>query len=145
MLEPKEIVINDKTFVIHKFPATVAIEIMARIMGGTLPAALVPKAGDFEMVESMMIKAMGYVAIRRPALPDLLLGSKELIDNHCVDYKTYLKVLEAIREYNELFFIAGSASNFYANLILTLPAKISKMFIPLSAVSSILDSQPTSS
>lgn len=137
-IEPKEIQVNGKNFVIHKLPATVAIEVMARSVAGAIP-----KAGDFNVVEEMMVKTMGYVAIRRPGQPDLFLTSKELIDNHCVDYKTYLKVLEAIREYNELFFVAGSASHFYENIILTLPAKIMKMLNPLSPQSSTPDSQPS--
>lgn len=135
-LQPKEIQVNGKTFVIHKLPATVAIEVMARGVAGAIP-----KTGDFAVVEEMMIKTMGYVAIRKPGVPDLFITSKELIDNQCVDYKTYLSVLEAIREYNDLFFIAGSLSNFYENTIMTLPAKIMKMFIHLSQSSSTQESQ----
>lgn len=140
LLEPKEIEIDGKTYVIHKLPATIAIEIMVRGAGAALP-----NAGDFSVLEAMMIKMMGYVAIRRANLPDLNLGSRELIDNHCVGYKTYLKVLEAMREYNELFFVSGSLSDFSKGLMETLPAKLLKMLIPSLQPSVTPDLQPSTS
>jgi hypothetical protein len=138
VLEPKEITVNDKVFVIHKLPATAAIEIMVRGLG-----AAIPNAGEFPVLESMMIKMMGYVMVRRPNLPDLTLNSKDLIDNHCVDYKTYLEVLDQMSEYNQFFFLDGKPSDSLKNLILTLPTKILKMLTPLSQPSSMQDSQPS--
>ena len=138
LIEPKDISVNGKTFVIHKLPATVAIEVMMRSAGGAIP-----KAGDFATVEAMMIKTMNYVVIRRSGQSDLRLGSKEMIDNHCVDYKTYLTVLEEIRQYNQLFGIAGSLSDFCANLIRMLPAKLASMLTQPSPASSTPEAQPS--
>lgn len=137
-IEPKEITVDGKLFVIHKLPATVAVEVMMRSAGNAIP-----KAGDFVIVEAMMLKTMSYVAIRRSGIPDLFLSSRELIDNHCVSYQTYLKVLEEIRSYNALFGIAGSLLDFCENLIQMLPAKIAKMLTQSSQPSSTQDSQPS--
>jgi hypothetical protein len=137
-LETKVIEINGKTFVLSKIPATVAVEIMAK--GGI---AVTLQRGEYNMMEAMMIKSMNYVAIRRPGIPDLLLSSRELIDNHCVDYKTYLAVLEALREYNEGFFIQGSLSSFCENHIQTLPGKIIEM-LSRSLPRSVTPSSPPS-
>ena len=134
LIEPKEVGINGKRFIISKIPATHAVEIMAK--GGI---ALTLQRGDYSLIEAMMLKAMNYVAIRREGQNDLILSSRELVDNHCVNYKTYLTVLEAVREYNEGFFVTGSLSDFSKNLIQTLPMKIIGMFKQSSPPSSMPD------
>lgn len=139
-IEPKEIQIDGKAFVIHKLPCMLAIEVQAKWLN-----ALLPKITNFAEAEEMMVKVMAYVCIKRPNQENLFLGSRELIDNHCVSYKTYLKVLEAMREYNELFFWNGSASDFYEKFIQTLPVKILQMLTPLLQQSSTPDSQPSTS
>ena len=137
-ISPKEIQVDGKTFVIHKLPATVAVEVMMRSAGNAIP-----KAGDFAVVEEMMLKTMGYASIRRKDLPDLQLNSRELIDNHCVDYKTYLKVLEEVRSYSQLFGVAGNLLDFFERVIQMLPAKIRSMLTQESPVSSTPSSQPS--
>ena len=137
-IEPKEIQVNGKTFVIHKLPATVAVEVMARSIGN-----MVPKAGEFEIVEAMMIKTMSYASVRRPGLDDLPLNSREMIDNHCVDHKTYLAVLEEVRQYSCLFGVAGSILTFCENVIAMLPAKIRSMLTLESPVSLTPSSPPS--
>jgi hypothetical protein len=137
-IAPKEIQIDGKTFVIHKLPATVAVEVMMRSAGNAIP-----KAGDFAVVEEMMLKTMAYASIRRKDLPDLQLNSRELIDNHCVDYKTYLKVLEEVRQHSQLFGIAGNLLTFFESVIQMLPAKIAKMLTDVSLASSTRSSPPS--
>lgn len=132
-IEPKEIQIDGKTFVIHKIPAVTAIKVMVRFSQGIVPAL-----GKFEDAEDMMVEIMKYVAIKRKdkatnkPLPDLFLGSKDLIDNHCVDYKTYLSVLGEIVKYNEFFFLNGNTQDFSVLITQTLPAKLCKILNLLS-------------
>lgn len=137
-IEPKEINIDGKTFIIHKLPATVAIEIMFKFGNGVLP-----KIGNFALAEEMMVKMMSYASLKRPNLPDLPLSTRELIDNHCVDYKTYLKVLEEVRRYSELFLISGNSLDFLKSLIAMLPAKLASISSQLSPVSSTESSPPS--
>ena len=139
-IAPKEIQVDGKTFVIHKLPATVAVEVMMRSAGNAIP-----KAGDFSIVEEMMLKTMSYASIRRKDLPDLRLSSRELIDNHCVDYKTYLQVLEEVRQYSCLFGVAGNLLSFFERIIQMLPAKIQSMLTPESPISSTPSSPPSTS
>ena len=140
LIEPKEITVDGKTFVISKLPATVAIEVMER--GGK---AVIPKLGDFATLEEMMLKTISYVAIRRTGLPDLQLDSKDLVNNHLPDWRTYLKVLEEIRGYNNLFLISGNSWDFLKAVIQMLPAKLVAMLTPVSPVSSTLDTPPSTS
>lgn len=131
LIEPKEIQVDGKTFIISKLPATVAIEVMMRSAGNAIP-----KAGDFATIEAMMLKTMSYVAIKRPNIPDLMLNSRELIDNHCPNWTTYMKVLEEMRGYNNLFLISENLLTFLERIMEMLPAKIRSILI--------LGSQPSS-
>ena len=140
LIEPKEIQVDGKTFVISKLPATVAVEVMMRSAGNAIP-----KAGDFATIESMMLKTMSYVAVRRPNISDLVLNSRELIDNHCPDWTTYMKVLEEMRGYNNLFLISENLLTFLERVIAMLPAKIRAILTPESQPLSTQDSPPSTS
>lgn len=137
LLEPKEIQVDGKTFIISKLPATVAVEVMMRSAGNAIP-----KAGDFATIEAMMLKTMSYVAIKRPNIPDLVLNSRELIDNHCPDWTTYMKVLEEMRGYNNLFLVSENLLTFFERVIAMLPQKIRSILTPESQPSSMPNSQP---
>jgi len=139
-LEPKEIQVDGKRFIISKLPATVAVEIMMRSAGNAIP-----KAGDFAIIESMMLKTMSYVAIRRPGISDLVLNSRELIDNHCPDWTTYMKVLEEMRGYNNLFLVSENLLTFLERAIATLPVKIRAILTPDLPPSSTQNSPPSMS
>ncbi len=139
LIEPKDVQIDGKTFVISKLPATVAVEIMMRSAGNAIP-----KAGDFATIEAMMLKTMCYVAIKRAGIPDLTLSSRELIDNHCPNWTTYMKVLEGMRGYNNLFLIQENLLTFLERIIATLPAKIRSILTPESQPLSTPSSLPLS-
>ena len=138
LLEPKEIQVDGKTFIISKLPATVAVEVMMRSAGNAIP-----KAGEFAVIESMMLKTMSYVAIKRPNIPDLMLNSRELIDNHCPEWTTYMKVLEEMRGYNNLFLVSENLLTFLERVMAMLPAKIQSMLTRVSPPSSTQNSPPS--
>lgn len=138
LLEPKEIQVDGKSFIISKLPATVAVEIMMRSAGNAIP-----KAGDFAIIESMMLKTMCYVAIKRAGIPDLILNSRELIDNHCPNWTTYMKVLEEMRGYNNLFLVSENLLTFLERVMAMLPAKIRAILTPESQPSSMPSSPPS--
>lgn len=140
LLEPKEIQVDGKTFIVSKLPATVAVEIMMRSAGNAIP-----KAGDFAIIESMMLKTMCYVAIRRPNIPDLMLNSRELIDNHCPNWTTYMKVLEEMRGYNNLFLVSENLLTFLERVMAMLPARIRAILTPDLQPLSTQNSPPSTS
>ena len=106
-------------------------------------SAAIPKIGDFAVMEEMMIKTMSYASLRRPGLADIALNTRELIDNHCKNYKVYLAVLEEVRSYSELFGVAGNLSTFLKEIIAMLPAKLVRMLNPSLPVSSTPDLPPS--
>lgn len=111
LLRPKEIKITDdgveKTYVLSKVPATYAREIVAQY-----PMTALPKIGDYSVNEQMMFRLMGYVGIaQKDGKEPLVLSTRELIDNHCVDLKTLATLEIEMFRYNWDFFLPEDLSN----------------------------------
>lgn len=139
LIEPKEIQVDGKTYIISKLPSTVAIEVMMRGVGNAIP-----KAGDFATIEAMMLKTMSYVAIKLPNM-ELPLNSRELIDNHCPSWTTYMKVLEEMRGYNNLFLVSENLLTFLERVMAMLPARIRAILTPDLQPLSTQNSPPSTS
>ena len=58
MIEAKTVTIDDKEFIISKFPAVAGREIIAKY-----PFSSLPKLGDYKINEETMLKLMHYVAV----------------------------------------------------------------------------------
>ena len=99
LLDPKEIEIDGKTFVISKFPAVAGREIVANYSLSALP-----KVGDYEVNAQMMHKLMSYVGVPNASEQPLQLCTTALIDNHVGGWETLAKVEMAMMEYNCSFF-----------------------------------------
>ena len=127
MIEPKEILIDNRVFILSKFPAVAGRDIVTQY-----PLSGVPKLGNYKTNEEIMLKLMCYVAIPReaPALP-LALTSQALIDNHVGGWETLVKVEWAMMEYNCSFFRDGRASSFLAGIAQQVPAWLTKMWTAL--------------
>lgn len=109
LIEPEEKTVSgidgaEYTFIISKVPATVGREIVA-----TYPVSAMPKLGDYEVNEKIMLKMMKYVAAIKEG-NEIRLQTKELIDNHCKDWQVLAKLEMAMLEYNTSFFGNGKAS-----------------------------------
>lgn len=123
LLEPKEINVDGKTFIISKFPALAGYEIATQ-----LTWTAVPKLGVFSEHRAMLIKMLGYVAVpMEGASQPLQLTTEALIDNQCGSWETMAKVGYSIYEYNVSFLGNGSLTGFLDGVIEKLPDFISQI------------------
>lgn len=141
MIDPKEISIadidgNEKTYVISKLPATVGREVVA-----TYPVSAMPKVGDYEVNEKIMLKLMSYVAVVDANGNQLKLSTKALIDNHCADWQVLGKLEIAMLEYNTSFFGRGKVSKHLSGFAEKVPQLITKILTDSLAQSSAMAKQ----
>jgi len=99
MIKPKEIEITDidgetKTYIIGRYPATEAQEIMYQ-----LPVSGLPKVGDFEALKSVRNDIFKYIAVKTPD-GEIVLSTKTLIDNHVNGGEAMMKLMGASLTYN---------------------------------------------
>ena len=132
MLEPKDVVIDGKTFIISKFPAVAGREIVTQY-----PTSAVPKLGDYQTNQDLMFKIMAFVGVYpTPGQKPLMLVSQDLINNHVPSWEMLLKVEWAMMEYNCSFFQNGRISTFLDECAQMLPKWITEMLTPLLQPSS---------
>lgn len=131
LLEPKEMEFtlqngSVKTFILSKFPAIQGREIVTQY-----PLTAAPKIGDYKTNEALMLKVLGYVAVKVEPEP-LRLSTMDLINNHVGDYETLLRIEYAMMEYNCSFFGNGALSGFLDSLGAQVSKLTSKMLTTLS-------------
>lgn len=107
MIEPKELSLTDQSgrvrnFKISKFPAVAGREIVTKY-----PVSNIPKIGEYQVSEEIMLKAMAYVVVVTADSPEIPLTTRALVDNHVGDWETLAKLEWAILEYNVSFFGSG--------------------------------------
>lgn len=140
LLEPKQIEINDKQFIISKFPARAGREIVF-----CYSTSAVPKIGEYKVNQEMSDKIMSFVAVPIPGstTESIRLSTPQLIDNHTRDWETLVKLEAAMMEYNCSFFQDGRALNFLSGFAQKLPSLISKILTGLSELSLQKEKQPS--
>ena len=126
MLEPKEITIqtqsgDERVYIISKFPAIAGREIVCKY-----PASGMPKVGDYAVNEETMLKLMKYVAVQTDN-GEIVLKTRELIDNHVPDWETLSKIEIEMMGYNCSFFQNGKISGFLEELKSNIPQLISSI------------------
>lgn len=131
MLQPKEILVktldgDERTYVISKFPAVAGREIIAQY-----PTSLMPKLGDYQLNEQIMLKLMAYVGVPREGKDPLMLTTRALVDNHVPDWETLARLELAVMDYNCSFFKSGAASTFFSKLGSRASTKITEMLTGL--------------
>lgn len=128
MLEPKEVVVDGKVYVISKFPAVAGRKIMTQY-----PISAIPKVGEYGTNEEMMYLIMTYVAVKNVANnTELQLVNRDLIDNHVPNWETLMKLEYLMMEYNCSFLANGKVSTFLESIAEKLPSWITKISTPLS-------------
>lgn len=137
MIEPKEVIIDGKAFVLSKFPAVAGREIIAKY-----PISGMPKLGDYKVNEETMLKLMSFVGVPIDPTRPLRLTSQALIDNHVGNWETLAKIEIAMMEYNCSFFQNGRVSTFLNDIAQKLPSWITKTLTVLSERSSPTEKQP---
>lgn len=128
MLEPKELQIGNKTYILSKFPATVGREIILQY-----PTSAMPKIGDYSTNEALMYKMMTYVGVTiegREA--PLMLTTPQLVDNHVPDAETLMKLEFAMLSHNFAFFQNGTLSGILERVANQAVASVQKILTDLS-------------
>lgn len=137
MIDPKVVVIDGKEFVLSKFPAIAGREIIAKY-----PLSGLPKIGDYQTNQDVMLKLMSYVGIKIDGNV-LALTTNALVDNHAGSWETLAKIEVAMMEYNCSFFQNGRISNFFEDFAQNLPVWISSMLTRLSQQLSQVEKPPS--
>jgi hypothetical protein len=140
LLEPKHVVIDNKAYILSKFPAIAGREIVTQY-----PLSAIPKLGEYKTNQDLMLKIMAYVAVPIKNDEYLQLITEALVNNHVSNWETLLKLEYAMMEYNCSFFTNGSLSNWLHDLAETLPAWITKILTPLSPQSLQMEKPVTES
>lgn len=131
LLEPKEITLKDqngteRTFLISRFPSVAGREIVTKY-----PVSNVPKLGEYQVSEEIMLKAMSFVAAVGDDGHETRLTTRALVDNHTHDWETLAKLEWAILEYNVSFFGNGLNSGFFESISRKAEEWITSTLIPL--------------
>lgn len=111
MIEPKEIEIRGKKYVISKVPATVGREILFKY-----PTSNIPKVGDYQVSQDIMLKLMSYVGVITPDGQTIELKTQSLVDNHIPNAEVLILLEKEMFKYNFDFFQNGNASDFLTML-----------------------------
>ena len=105
-----------------------------------------PKIGDYDISNEMMLKLMTYVAV--PTDTELgyqTLSTRALVINHVPDWEILGRIEKEMVAYNASFFQGEKISSFFEDLAEKFLQKIFEMYIPSSAQSSQPDSQASTS
>lgn len=132
LLEPKDLTLTDRsgkerTFVLSKFPAIAGRRIITKY-----PISNIPKIGEYQQSEEVMLELMAFVGVRTSDTGEpQLLTTRALVDNHLGDWETLAKVEFAMLEYNCSFFGNGSNSAFFESLSQKAVTWITQTLTPL--------------
>lgn len=121
LIEPKEIEVDGKEYIISKFPAIEGREIIAMY-----PLSGLPKIGDYQKNQEVMLKLMSYVAVKVGEII-MPLNNNKLVNSHVKSWETLGKLEIKMMEYNCSFFQVGRISTFLDGFAQKLPAWISRI------------------
>ncbi len=130
-LEPKEIQIDGCTFIISKFPAVEGREIFSKYTTSNIP-----KVGQYEASEAIMLKMMTFVQrVPEDGSDPIRLQTKTLVNNHVPNWEILAKLEWAMLQYNFSFFQNGKGLDFLKNVKHLAQSEASKMLTDLLAKS----------
>lgn len=122
-LEPKEVEIDGCSFIISKFPAVEGREIVAKYASSNIP-----KVGQYEASEAIMLKMMTYVQrVPSDGSDPVRLQTKALVNNHVPSWETLAKLEWEMLQYNFSFFQNGKALGFFEKLKVLAQSETSKI------------------
>ena len=137
MIKEKEVIIEGKTFIISKFPATDGREILVKYF----PSGI-PKIGDYQTNEECMFKMMKFVKVVN-GQQHIELATKQILNNYVEDAAMLLYLEWAILEYNFAFFLKGRISTFFDGIAQKVPELTLKMLTGLSDLLSKVEKRPS--
>lgn len=135
LLEPKEITLKtqagtERKYLLSKFPAIAGREIITKY-----PVSNIPKIGEYQQSEEVMLKLLAFTATVTPDGTPLQLTTRALVDNHVPDWETLARLEWSQLEYNCSFFGNGLNSGFFASISQQGVKWITSTLIPLLEVS----------
>lgn len=136
MIEPKEVTINGRVYVLSKVPAVEGREIVAKY-----PLSNIPKLGEYDQSEAIMLKLMAYVQTG-DGIP---LTTRALVNNHVPDAHTLMMLEKEMLEYNFGFFVHALSSGFFASFSQKAERWITGTLTPLLEQLSKAAAQPSTS
>lgn len=136
MIEPKEVTINDRRYILSKVPAVEGREIVAKY-----PLSNIPKLGEYDQSEAIMLKLMAYVQTG-DGIP---LTTRALVNNHVPDAHTLMMLEKEMLEYNFGFFVRALSSDFFASFSQKAERWITGTLTPLLEQLSKAAAQPSTS
>lgn len=137
LIQPKEVEIDGKLFIISKLPAIAGREIFSEYL---IPlVAIVSSAfngkSDLKLSQEHVLKLMNYVAVKLDNGTILRLSTRGLVDNHVTsDFstETLFKLEDHMIGYNCSFLTGGLVSNSLIDIAQKLPTLISQILMGLS-------------
>jgi len=132
-LEPVDIELAGKTYVLTKFGCITGREIIVQY-----PTSALPKIGDYKTNEDLMLKIMKYVGVRIDGRdePQMLINA-QLVENHIASTDTLMRLEWAMMTHNFDFFKNGVLSGLLERVASQAVGSMSKILMDLSRVSSV--------
>ena len=136
LLQPKEVKVDGKTYIISKIPAFQAREIMVKY----IPTHLMNINGDYEKIKELVLKLMSYVAVKVDYKKEdgttdtrtIRLETETLINNHCPTWETLCNIESLMIDYNTSFFKDGKGLTFFQKLEFLAERKVTEILTVLS-------------
>src|ERR1700755_348314 len=126
LIEPKEIQIGTKTFIISKVPSMTGRKLAFLYAPSAIP---IFKLGDYKVNEECMMQLLSYVAVPRGngLLPQRLLD-QTLIENH-TPISSLLQLEKEMVEYNFDFLPLGKSLDFLTSFFQNIEQKTTQLLI----------------
>lgn len=139
LIDPTELVLTGKdgverTYVISTLPYPVGRKVAA-----LYPTANMPKVGDYNVSQEVMLDLFKFIAIRQEGADDLRLTTIQLISNHVPDTMTGLKLEAHMLAKNFDFFGQGGISKFLSTFLEKRLPELIRTLTPLLPPSLVAD------
>ena len=134
MIEPKEITIKDKKFVIATIPAFDGLEIILNLTKS-------PLTKDVVLATETILKLVSYVAAFDVNGNKVMLTSKDIANSHVNSWEMLRDLALQMAEYNCSFFPKGGLSSFWRESVENTKSKIVQTFTLLLQRLSVAERQ----
>lgn len=139
LIDPTELVLTGKdgverTYVLSTLPYPVGRKVAA-----LYPTANMPKVGDYNVSQEVMLDLFKFIAIRQEGADDLRLTTMQLISNHVPDTMTGLKLEAHMLAKNFDFFGQGGISKFLSTFLEKRLPELIRTLTPLLPPSLVAD------
>lgn len=126
-LQPKEIIIDDKKYIISLIPATESIKVVSYFASGVLPLLV----GKPQVIQEFILKLLNYVFVEKVGLEKpLQLSSDALINAHVPPrFKTISALANEVWKYNVEDFQIGRNSDSFGGFVQNFKPKDLKTLI----------------